>query len=1064
MTPTSTSTCPTCGGAVLPGDRFCGSCGSPVAVSASAPASSNQVPPALDTVDLPVGDTSPWGAVAARLQSATLGEFEILTELGRGGMAAVYLARDLALNRRVAIKVMAPGLMLGQGMVERFRQEAITVANLQHAHIVSIYAVRALDDLHFFVMQFVPGRTLEGVLREGSPLPIPVIRAWLYQMGAALGYAHRRGVIHRDVKPGNILLNADGEAIVTDFGIAKVAETPSHTQTGTVVGTPVYMSPEQCFAKELTGASDQYSLGIVAYEMLAGRPPFSGSSFALMRAHTDDPPPSLRAVRPDVPPSMEAAVERMLAKKPQDRFGTLAEALVSLGAGPVSPDDPLHLTLQQLAAASERLEQLGGLIRTPASPIPKTRERPKPPAPITPQTPVPSTPSLVVAMEPPPSDLEPGATTTLRAAVKDATRGEPVPSAEVHWTSSAVAVVEVDAGTGLLRAVAPGSAVITATIGVARDAVDVVVAEPKPARIEISIPPGAWHVGDDVVVTAVVTSRFGIRVARPIEWSVEDASVVVIGRSASSAVGASVILHGRAGGTTGIVATCGGAVARVSVRVVPAIVTETPIAPTAGENQARSRPPAPSATVVLPPMPVAIPASTPIAPEPPSRLSLPPEARREKLVHTPVDTRANKAAVSAGDVAGNAEPSRAGTWRWVAAAVAVVGAIGYLASRPSTSTPLKADSAVTQAPDSLTAPSIDTTARVATNPPASGASTSATSPESTTTPAATESSSVRTPVAPTPRRIDVRPSIPKPITPGQTLTLAASVRGAAGEPMPRARVTWSSSDSRIAVVDPTRGIVRGVSAGAARITAHVGDVVSTITVAVSAPAVDATAVAGVDVSDMPPMTVGETTRLTATVRNALGATVSGTDIQWSSSNADIAAVAPNGLVTARAPGVATIRASAGGRTGDRAVTVRAKEVVVRPDTPSTPPPNPSAPAPAKSEAELRAEVQTVLTTFVRAIEAKDTTLIRRVFPTASSVVMTRWQTTFNDARGPIRLTGDAAQITDTPRDAAGAQVHARANYSARFSSRSGRADVTFPVPIIAVLQRDGGTWRIVSMQ
>ena len=145
-------------------------------------------------------------------------------------MAAVYLARDLALNRRVAIKVMAPGLMLGHGMVERFRQEAVTVANLQHAHIVSIYAVRALDDLHFFVMQFVPGRTLEGVLREGGPLPIPVIRAWLYQVGAALGYAHRRGVIHRDVKPGNILLNADGEAIVTDFGIAKVAEMPEVTR------------------------------------------------------------------------------------------------------------------------------------------------------------------------------------------------------------------------------------------------------------------------------------------------------------------------------------------------------------------------------------------------------------------------------------------------------------------------------------------------------------------------------------------------------------------------------------------------------------------------------------------------------------------------------------------------------------------------------------------------------------------------------------------------------------------------------------------------------------------
>ena len=274
-------------------------------------------------------DHSPWTAVAARLQAATLGEFEIITEIGRGGMAAVYLARDLALNRRVAIKVMSPGLLLGAGMVDRFRQEAITVANLQHAHIVSIHGVRQLEDLHYFVMQFVPGRSLEAVLRDKGALDLHVVRAWLYQVGTALSYAHRRGVIHRDIKPGNILLNADGEAIVTDFGIAKVAESPSHTQTGTVVGTPVYMSPEQCYAKELTGASDQYSLGVVAFEMLAGRPPFSGSSFALMRAHTDEPPPPIRQIRADVPETVEAALDRMLAKRPDARFPHLGEALIA---------------------------------------------------------------------------------------------------------------------------------------------------------------------------------------------------------------------------------------------------------------------------------------------------------------------------------------------------------------------------------------------------------------------------------------------------------------------------------------------------------------------------------------------------------------------------------------------------------------------------------------------------------------------------------------------------------------------------------------------------------------
>ncbi len=345
-------------------------------------------------------------------------------------MAAVYLARDLALNRRVAIEVMAPGLLLGPGMMERFKQEAITVASLQHVHIVAIYGVRQIGDLHFFVMQFVPGRTLEGVLRDVGALPIPVVRAWLFQIGAALGYAHRRGVIHRDIKPGNILLNADGEAIVTDFGIAKVAESPNQTQTGTVVGTPVYMSPEQCYARELTGASDQYSLGVVAYEMLVGRPPFSGSSFALMRSHTDSPPPPLHEMRPDVPPAMEAAVMRMLAKTPEERFPSLADALVSLGAGPLSPDDALHAELQKLAAAAERLEQLADIVRTPPSPVPKTKERPKQASHL-PATPAPLARGTDLPTEPAPTLLHAPAQAAAPPPVSPVTR--PAKRGVVRW-------------------------------------------------------------------------------------------------------------------------------------------------------------------------------------------------------------------------------------------------------------------------------------------------------------------------------------------------------------------------------------------------------------------------------------------------------------------------------------------------------------------------------------------------------------------------------------------------------------------------------------------------------
>jgi serine/threonine protein kinase len=215
-----------------------------------------------------------WEDVMSRLRQATTGEFQILDELGRGGMAAVYLAHDLALNRRVAIKVMAPGLLLGPGMVERFRQEAITVANLNHPHIVTIHAVRQAAGLHYFVMKLIPGASVERIIREVRPLSIPVVQALVHQIAGALQYAHRRGVIHRDVKPSNILLDDDGNAVVTDFGIAKVVESPSHTQTGATIGTPAYMSPEQCWSREVTAASDQYSLGIVVYEMLTGKPPF----------------------------------------------------------------------------------------------------------------------------------------------------------------------------------------------------------------------------------------------------------------------------------------------------------------------------------------------------------------------------------------------------------------------------------------------------------------------------------------------------------------------------------------------------------------------------------------------------------------------------------------------------------------------------------------------------------------------------------------------------------------------------------------------------------------------
>jgi len=980
-----------------------------------------------------------------------MGEFEIVTELGRGGMAAVYLARDLALNRRVAIKVMAPGLLLGPGMWERFRQEAVTVANLQHAHIVSIHAVRQLEDLNFFVMQFVPGRTLEGVLRAHGALPIPVVRAWLYQIGSALGYAHRRGVIHRDIKPGNILLNADGEAVVTDFGIAKVAETPSHTQTGTVVGTPVYMSPEQCYARELTGASDQYSLGIVAYEMLAGRPPFSGSSFALMRSHTDEPPPPLHDIRADVPPSMEAALMRMLAKKTDDRFPTLAEALVSLGASPLSPDDPLHADLQQLAAASERLAELSDVLRTPASPVPKTRERPKAPNVVTPRAPVPATETIVVVIAPPPSDLEPGATTPLRATVKHAT-GQSGAAAELEWTSSAPSVVAVDARSGSLKAIAKGSAVVTAATGTARDSVEVQVGEPRAAQIAIAIPPGALTVGDRVTVSAVVTSRYGVRVARPVDWSVDEPTIAVVERNLTSAGNTASMIRGLSPGMTGVIASCDGAIGRATVRVVPAPVIATPTAPqsaTPGEAQKPATPLA-SATEVLAPSRSTEPVSATTAPAQVSPVPVAPPPAPER-------------------VAPPREPAAAGrsrtktpVWQWLVPVAAGAGLIAYFALKPSVATTGSgADTAAPGRRDSVTTTVVDTpatSARDSVRPDTSGA-LARDSGRTTRSDSVANAARAGRAVA---RRVEIRPARPALIRPGQTVALSASVRDSAGALMRNTPVFWASGDPRVATVDAA-GTVRAVGAGATRVTVSVGssaNVTSGVLITVEPPPPDPTVVASIDVSDVRPMTVGETTRVTATARNAAGAPVGSATFDWTSSNPDVASISANGTITARAAGAATIRASSGGRTGERPVTVRAKEVATGPDTPSARNTNPSV----KTEAELRTEIRNVLATYVRAIETRDTSLIRRVFPNAGSDEMKRWQTTFNDSRSGIQMSGAAPEILDTPRDAAGAQVRAHARYTARFSSRANRSDLSFPVEFTAVLQRDGGAWRITSIR
>ena len=388
------------------------------------------------------------------VRQVTTGEYDVQAEIGRGGMATVFLAHDLALDRKVAIKVMSPSLTSGEGMVERFKREARTAASLSHPHIIPIFAVRESEQLCFFVMKFIEGRPLDSIIKEVGPLPIPMVRAILQQVGGALGYAHKRRIVHRDVKPANVMIDADGWAVVTDFGIAKATEKQALTMTGATIGTPSYMSPEQCAAKDVTGSSDQYSLGIVAYEMVTGRLPFVADSImAIMYAHFNDPPPPVTKFRPDCPPEIVAALERMLAKDPADRFPDVESAVSALGAAPLANDDPIRTQMMTLAATGTAAQTLRG-VATPVSPSPGLG-RSKVGRTVPPTTGMTLSPARVtIAM---------GGAVQLTATRKS--RGNvTLPGNEITWASTDNSVASVS-DTGLVSAVGPGTVIITATMG-----------------------------------------------------------------------------------------------------------------------------------------------------------------------------------------------------------------------------------------------------------------------------------------------------------------------------------------------------------------------------------------------------------------------------------------------------------------------------------------------------------------------------------------------------------------------------------------------------------------------
>jgi uncharacterized protein YjdB len=840
--------CPGCGASVFPNETSCPQCQAPI-----DPALFPDLFPLL-----PVGDASLWADMVDRLRRATQGEFEIGRELGRGGMAAVFLAHELSLDRPVAIKVMSPGLLLGEGMVDRFRHEAITIAHLHHPNIVSVYSVRQAEGLHFFIMRYVQGRSLEQVIQQAGALPLPVVRSILHQVGSALTYAHRRRVVHRDIKPGNILIDGDGNAIVTDFGIAKAAASPSQTMTGALVGTPAYMSPEQCRGAEVSGASDQYALGAVAYEMLTGVPPFSGSTYTVLQAQVERPPLPLRERLAQCPPEVEAAILRMLAKDPAERWPQIADAMAALGAEPLADDDPRRLELTQL---------------TRAAPAPA----PAPPA--RPTAPARGAPATVagIAILPPPAGLEVGDSFVLAAMVRGP-NGTRLPPATVTWSADPPGVLKFDSGGGPAVAIGAGSAEVTATCKGARAVLPVEVSAPRADEVVIEPPEHGVRAGDEIHLEAIARDKRGRLIGRPVSWQSADPGTATVTPAG--------MLLAQAPGLARITAVLDAVRASIAVPVLPARVAaiHVPDRPSTlvGETFTlaatpvdRWGSPLPDRTVLwsssdvrvavvaaggrvhtLRPGPVVLTASC--------------EGISESLkviVRLPPATAAPAAAPITPRALRRHRPQRL--------LAGVIGAglgagLFWLFGRP--------------APIAAPAP-----------PPEPAGYVEYTAPKDT--------------VGPTSVAITRRPE--RPLRPAGSFELAAEVRGPDGRPVPGAAVAWASSDSSVARVDPRSGRVQAARPGEAVVVASSGEWRDSTPISVHAPR--PRTVASISITPVKGLRVGETATLEAVVRDPRGAVLLDSAVTWQSSDPAVAAVDPaTGRVSAAAPGSAVIIARSGG--------------------------------------------------------------------------------------------------------------------------------------------------------
>jgi hypothetical protein len=330
--------CPTCQASNEPDARYCEQCGSElVPMTDAATIKFDPSSPDAGATSLVSGSVVTDTALLELARRELAADYEVQHEVGRGGMAIVYRAIETRLRRPVALKVLPPELALGPTVVERFGREAQMAASLDHPNIIPIYRVGQSGALLYLAMRFVEGRALDSVIAGQRALPIPVVLLILRSAAAALTYAHENGIVHRDIKGGNILIDTSGRVIVTDFGVARAIENASMTTTGSVIGTPYFMSPEQCAGNVAGPQSDQYSLGVVAFQMLTGTVPFHAETLAaIMHHHFFTPVPDVTVARDDVPPELAAILNRLLQKDPAQRFATTREMMQAIDAIPLS--------------------------------------------------------------------------------------------------------------------------------------------------------------------------------------------------------------------------------------------------------------------------------------------------------------------------------------------------------------------------------------------------------------------------------------------------------------------------------------------------------------------------------------------------------------------------------------------------------------------------------------------------------------------------------------------------------------------------------------------------------